>query len=384
MRAQRDPSALVILSSLALLSLSATALAEEHARKGAAPGQLGQAADAGPPRKGSPPPRIFAAASPPGAQAPPGAAVASPGAVRESSASELSFGEPIQYHNITLVPVSTGRKGPFQRYTLLEQGLRARTLAVREVAGQSDAAQVNAVEVRNSGHEPVYLLGGEMILGGKQDRIIQQDTVLGPGGAWTKVAVFCVERGRWDGQKMEFAAGGAIAQPSLRGAAMSGSQGAVWAEVARNNEQHGTQSQTETYRRTIQNEKLRGRIEPYRRELLSRLGAGEQLAGVIFAVNGQIRVADLFGNPVLFSELKDKLLSSYILEGLGQREDLSAPPLSRAAAADWLGKARAAKKAGGKAAGRAMTFSKDSAEAIGSETNDPMQAAPVRETYIRK
>ena len=34
------------------------------------------------------------------------------------------------------------------------------------------------MEVRNGGKHPVYLLGGEMILGGKQDRIIQHDTVI--------------------------------------------------------------------------------------------------------------------------------------------------------------------------------------------------------------
>src|SRR5262249_55175655 len=155
-----------------------------------------------------------------------------------------------------------------------------KTLAVREIAGHAEEAQVNAVEVRNTGHEPVYLLGGEMILGGKQDRIIQQDTVLEASGPWTKVAVFCVERGRWTGQNMEFASAGAIAQPSLRGAAMTGSQSAVWEEVAKNNAKHGTQSQTETYRRTIQNADLRGRIEPYRKQLISMLPAHVQLAGL--------------------------------------------------------------------------------------------------------
>jgi hypothetical protein len=108
------------------------------------------------------------------------------------------------------------------------------------------------------------------------------------------------------------------------------------------------------------------------------------LAGFVFAVNGEIRVADLFGNPVLFADLKDKLLSSYILEALGQKANPQAPALSKAAAQDWVGKARAVKKGEAKPSGSAVNYRKESAEMIGSETFDGQAAAPVRETYIRK
>ena len=48
--------------------------------------------------------------------------VASPNAVRARSASELVFGAPIRYQNLSIVPVGTTREGPFQKYTLLEEG----------------------------------------------------------------------------------------------------------------------------------------------------------------------------------------------------------------------------------------------------------------------
>lgn len=323
-----------------------------------------------------------------GTVAPPGKArprgIASPNAVREDSKSNLVYGETITFHNLSLVPVGTRDKGPFQKYTLLEQGLAARTLRVRELNGKSGQARVPAVEVRNKGAQPVYLLGGEMILGGKQDRIIQQDTVVPNDGKWTRVSVFCVESGRWRGQNMKFKAGKAMAHVALRRAAMSGNQSAVWAEVARKNVEQGTQNSTSTYRRTIQNAKVRARIARYRRQLAARLPADLKVAGMVFAINGEIRVADLLGNPVLFSDLKDKLLSAYILEALGQQVVRNARPVSKGAARRFLRDARKARKYKLKGAGQSDNYRRESSNVIGAETVDKKTGKMVRETYIRK
>jgi hypothetical protein len=308
--------------------------------------------------------------------------VASPNAVRARSASELVFGAPIRYQNLSIVPVGTTREGPFQRYTLLEEGLKARTLAVREMRGNSGDAQVSAVQVRNRGNEPVYLLGGEMILGGKQDRIISQDTVVSPNRRWTRVAVFCVEQGRWQGQRMAFSSGRALAHVGLQKAAMSGSQSRVWAEVARKNLRHGTQSRTSTYKRTIQNARLRARIAPYRREIKSKLPGNMKLAGLVFAINGKIRVADLFGNPLLMAKLNDKLLSSYILEALGQKVDRNAPVVSAGKARYFLNKARRAPAQPLESYGRSKNYRKKSKGLIGAETVDKATGKKVRETYF--
>lgn len=296
----------------------------------------------------------------------------------------LSYGEPVAFHNLSLVPVTTSRKGPFQEYTLLEEGIRAKTLAVRELAGNSAQAQVNALEVQNRGKHPVYLLGGEMVLGGKQDRIIQQDTVVENDGRWTKVPVFCVEQGRWHGQQMRFSASGALAHAKLRRAAMTGSQGAVWAEVARKNTQHQSQSSTQTYRRTIQNAALRARIASYLSELDRLLPRATPLAGLVLAINGRIRIADLFGNPVLFGKLKEKLLAAYVLEALEEQVERGAKPVAKAEAQGWLTKARQAQRGTESKSGRALNYKKDSEGALGSETYDPKTKAPVRETYLSK
>jgi hypothetical protein len=298
---------------------------------------------------------------------------------------EAVFGNPIQYKNLTLIPVGTNRSGPFQKYTLLEAGLEAKTIQVRELAGSSGDAQVNTVEVKNRGNYPVYLLGGEMILGGKQDRIIQHDAVVPSTQKWTKVSVFCVEHGRWQGQNMKFAAGKAMAHAALREAALSGSQSKVWDAVAVKNKQQGSESSTGTYRRTIQNDKVRKQIAPYRDEIVKLLPKEMKMAGMVFAINGKIRVADLFNNPVLFGDVRDKLLSAYLLEALGQRVDPHARPLSSKAAKGFFDEVRKGKGMKMKgASGRSINYKKDLPNAIGSDTIDAETGEKVRESYIGK
>jgi hypothetical protein len=318
------------------------------------------------------------------ADAAPGSGVAAPTAVRTKNRQAIGFGAPIQFHNISIIPVTTRVTGDVQRYTLLEQGLKAKTLKVRELNGNDGEAQVSAVEIRNTGNDPVYLLGGEMILGGKQDRIIAQDTVVVPAGSWVKVGVFCVEQGRWRGQNMAFSSGKAMADVSIRRAAMKGSQSEVWSEVEKKNVLHGTTSATQTYRRTIQNAAVRKKIKPYIKQLRARLPRDEKLAGLVFGVNGKIHVADIFGNPVLFRDLEEKLLSAYVLEALGHQVDRDAKPVSAGGARNFIGKVRRAKVKGTKASGDAENIAKEEDDFIGNETVDSRSKKTVRESYLAK
>jgi len=60
------------------------------------------------------------------------------------------------------------------------------------VMGTSD---VNELLMENKGKKPILLLAGEMVSGGKQDRMIGKDLILGPGKI-RRINVFCIEHGR--------------------------------------------------------------------------------------------------------------------------------------------------------------------------------------------
>ena len=294
---------------------------------------------------------------------------------------KYTFGAPLTYHNMTLVPVTTAEAGPFERFTLLEAGLTKKTLRVREIAGNSNEAQVNAVQIKNTGKLAAFILSGEMILGGKQDRIMANDTVVPSDGKWHKVEVFCVEQGRWRGRKMQFERGSALAHGQLRKAAISGRQSAVWDEVSRKNTAHGTNNPTQTYRRTVQNRQLRERVSRFRQELVRQL-PDAQLSGFVFAINGETRVADLFSNPLLFSDLQDKLLSAYILEALEHQVNPRAKKIKKGDAAKFYKDAKKAKSYESRVSGRSKNLKKRSKRVVGTETVDNKSGRTLKESYL--
>ena len=101
-------------------------------------------------------------------------------------------------------------------------------------------------------------------------------------------------------------------------------------------------------------------------------------------INGKIHVADIFGNPVLFRDLSDKLLSAYVLEALGHQVDKRAAPVSSEKARTFIGKARKSKAKKVRRSGRAKNLAKEDDDFIGSETIDADDEATVRESYIKK
>jgi hypothetical protein len=226
--------------------------------------------------------------------------------------SDFEAGEPVLAYNLAVVPLRTRRGPPYDDYTVLEEAQAARKVEVREV---SEGGSVPELSVRNRDERPMYLLGGEVLLGGKQDRMVQSDVVLDPSER-RRVPVVCVEQGRWEGQDLSFRPGVAVAHPDLRRAALFSEQGAVWSEVARKSEVSGVSSETGTYRRVLQDANLRKRIGQYLDEIQAKLPHDERMAGLAVAINGELEVVDLFDSPKLYGKLERKLLASYVLAAI--------------------------------------------------------------------
>jgi hypothetical protein len=243
------------------------------------------------------------------------ALLAAPQALAESpelNLSDYEAGEPVLAYNLAVVPLHTRKGPPYDDYTVLEEAQAAKKVSIREVSGDGT---VEELRVHNRDERPLYLVGGELLLGGKQDRMVSSDVVLEPGQR-REVPVFCVEQGRWSGQSLAFEPGLAVAHPDLRRAAFFSEQGAVWGEVARKSEATGVSSATGTYRRVFQNAAVRKRIGQYLDEIQGKLPRHERLAGVAVAINGDLEVVDVFDSPKLYAKLERKLLASYVLAAL--------------------------------------------------------------------
>src|SRR5207302_1582910 len=93
------------------------------------------------------------------------------------------------------------------------------------------AASVNQLVLINRSRRPLLLLAGELVSGGKQDRVIGKDRIVPVGAPPLPLDVFCVEHGRWTGAA-QFAAANTIVHPSVRErAAVDQKQAEVWDAV---------------------------------------------------------------------------------------------------------------------------------------------------------
>jgi hypothetical protein len=272
---------------------------------------------------------------------------------------------PIRHGNLTIFPVVSSHSRDTSQFLTLDEGLRSGEVVVAEAGSvaplvrprhphpvwqeeHADGARVNQLVLVNNSKRPLLLLAGEIVTGGKQDRIIGKDRLVPAESDPIDLSVFCVEPGRWVGSSANFkvpelhgGVRGAIVQPSVRSKAMAEKdQQQVWEEVGKSRTAmaetvevgrgNGVDvplqelSQTSSYARTIENFAVQGKIDevaaPLEQDYRSVIGQlhDKNAVGVVVAVNGQIIWADVFASPRLLDKYWPKLVRSYAAESMAQ------------------------------------------------------------------
>jgi hypothetical protein len=203
----------------------------------------------------------------------------------------------------------------------------------------SSGAQVNQLVLVNNSNRPLVLLAGEIVTGGKQDRIIGKDRIVPVGAEPIDLSVFCVEPGRWTERTAQFkpGVGGGVGggtfmvQPSVRGSAMATQdQQQVWSKVnqataeARPMVSSTPAAGSTSYAAVIGNEQVQKRVDevavPLVRsyEHIIQQLRDRNAVGVVVAVGGRIIWADLFASTDLLQRYWPKLARSYAAEAMGQ------------------------------------------------------------------
>jgi hypothetical protein len=260
--------------------------------------------------------------------------------------------EPISRRNLTIYPVVTNLRADTSGFLTLDEGTASGQVRIVErgqltstmirrredrrwprveQAMDRSSASVNELVLVNDSAKPLLLLAGEVVSGGKQNRIIGADVIVPPRGEPMPLTVFCVEHGRWSEARTGFGSAGAIAHPEIRKEAQAHkSQQGVWNSVARAATGMGAAaSPTSDYKHVLESPHVKAQVDEaaralqsdYERELRGQLKGGSAV-GVVVAINGEIVWSDVFPTADLFQRYWPKLLRSYIMEaesrGAGQ------------------------------------------------------------------
>ena len=332
---------------------------------------------------------VASAEAPKKAPPPPPPAPAQTAALSESA----KLLAPIQVESLTLTPiVTTKQKLEQDNLLVLDEAMGKKLVRIHEVADED----VNNLTLTNKSDQPLFLLAGEVIIGGKQDRIIGRNTIVPPKKTLT-VPVFCVEHGRWDNSGKEFTTAKALAHGRLRGSANFDTQSDVWKEVAAKNELRKTKSSTDTYRK-VASQQANGSLATWEKQVDAALGKladddKTKLVGFAVSLNGKVATVDVFDNPALFKKLQSKLVRSYITEAIDVKKQKDVKPPTATDVKDFIADAEKAQeerafetdlaeshmKKGGKAAKSRVMYKP--AKGAGSAAADKAEPKPVYESY---
>ena len=289
---------------------------------------------------------------------------------------------PITFRQLAIFPIVQTAAAAVDRtqYLTLTDGLKHKLVTVSEVG---NGGSVNTLLVGNQSDKPLLILGGEVVLGGQQDRILGQDTII-PAHEKMRVQVFCVEHGRWSGAR-QFSAAQGMADTKIRvRAKYRADQSQVWAEVAKKNAEHGVAPSTGTYRNLAAGDDGRKALGPYRAAIggaLGKLGEHDKIVGVVAAVNGRVTSVELFEKPELFAAYRDKLLDSIYMGAADAPVDDKATTPKPAAIGDFMKKAKAAPPRQVNATRAGKTEEQRGEGVMGSTVEAPAAAAPVYQSY---
>ena len=284
--------------------------------------------------------------------------------------------DPIRNGSLTVFPVVAAKSYSTGQFLTLDEGFRSGEVVVTEygnvrglVRGQSappvqhDGAEVNRLVLINNSKRPLLLLAGEIVAGGKQDRVIGKDRIVPAESDPVDLNVFCVEPGRWVASSTNFGASGTtygsagktavgrsagtaggtlMAQPSVRAKAMADKdQGQVWAEVRKQQESMAVEVEgesasagpaaappsaplrsTSSYAVVMENKDVKEKVDAIAKPIEQNYQSviqqlrDRKAVGVVVAVNGRIIWSDIFASTELLEKYWPKLVRSYASEAV--------------------------------------------------------------------
>src|SRR5215831_17480561 len=241
----------------------------------------------------------------------------------------------------------------------LQEALANGSAVVRETGS------VNQLEVENTGDSAVFIQSGDIVKGGRQDRVLTVSLIIPPHSGAMPIASFCVEQGRWtargreDAHRFETASASvpsreakiAMKAPAAAAAPTGTAPNAGQPTIARSHPSYmssldvGRRQQEmwdgvakiqdklsraiaapvampesrSSLQLSLENEKLKDAQSGYVKALKSAGEHEDDVIGYVFAINGKLNSADLYPSNGLFRKMWPKLLAANAVEAIGDK-----------------------------------------------------------------
>lgn len=331
-----------------------------------------------------------------GASAGNGAAGAHPAGGQEHGgriqAGDYRLSGPYTHKNLTIFLVHGKNSMKTKSFLTLQEALVQKKVVVYETKS------VNELSIQNFSDDDVYVQSGDIVKGGAQDRMIGVDLIVPPRSGKMPISAFCVEHGRWSGRGSEKAtvfssSSDAVATREIKLAARSNSQGGVWENVTvaqdKLSRNVGTRVNStvssSSLQLAVENGKVQETADSYIKALSGIATRNNDVIGYVFAINGKVNSADIYGSNVLFQKLWPKLLKANAIEAIAELQPAKFKPASAESVQGFLSDSDKAKGSPKDVSARVNLLTREDDENILFETQDKAQkGAWVHRNYIKK
>jgi hypothetical protein len=311
----------------------------------------------------------------------------------QSSAYRISA--PYSYKNLTVFLIHGRDELKNKNILTLQEAMEKGILVVYETS------DVNNLEVENiSKTYEVFIQSGDIVKGGKQDRVLAVDIIIHARSGRISIEAFCVESGRWQKRGGENAAkftssNERIVTKDLKIAAnKTRSQGEVWRKVeeaqSKLSRNVGASVNSAASRTSLQlsleNGKVVATAEEYVRKLSPVIAGKSDVIGYAFVINGKINSADVYASNALFEKLWLKLLKASAVEAVAElRQGERFEPVRPGEVKSFLENAdRNGPTEERKVTSRVKSITREDKENIVFESRDEKQNVVLHRSYVKK
>lgn len=183
------------------------------------------------------------------------------------------------------------------------------------ISGGNVSGSVNTLIAKNISTDTIFIMAGEVVKGGKQDRVIGKDVVIPPGKE-INLSAFCVEKNRWvtkNENKGAFTGYYNVTSMDIRKSVTEEkNQSEVWKKVDLHTSKNKATSSTSTYTNLENAVDYQKDVEKYIEQFGSSFKNNNRIIGFIAVTGNEVIGCDMFATHKLFINSYGNLIHSYI------------------------------------------------------------------------
>jgi len=244
--------------------------------------------------------------------------------------SDVKLSGPYAHDNLTIFLVHGEDHLKGRTFLTLPEALQQKKFVIHETQS------VNQLTMENlSPTEEVLILSGDILKGGQQDRIAQFDILVPPKSGKLPLQAFCVEltAARWmrklEGKDKTFEGSpfNSVSNSVRLATRYQMNQSEVWKQVAEIQKQLSEKAgksvkdkeSDSSLALSLKIKEVREATERYTTKLKDIFQGKQDVIGYVFAINGKVIAADIYGSPVLFRKVWPRLLDANGIEAFAER-----------------------------------------------------------------